>query len=159
MSNFNFLTCLTLHMSPGSLMPRENECCLTGKGTGSFGNPNEYSGREPAGQVPRSTGRRREEGATQATFASDRGLRRIPRATRLFHAGRPHMSQVKFGKIIFENTEVPCTIGTLSKLGACLIVQSTHGIPALFKIVMLDRAPMTCKVIWRDDKRLGVHFR
>jgi hypothetical protein len=65
----------------------------------------------------------------------------------------------KAGKILLDNTEVPCTVGKLSKLGACLMVQTTEGIPALFRFAMPNRAPMTCKVIWRDDKRLGVHFR
>jgi hypothetical protein len=69
------------------------------------------------------------------------------------------MSLVKSGKILLGNEEVPCTIGTLSKIGACLIVHTTQGIPALFKFIMPNRAPTTCKVIWRDDKRLGVHFR
>jgi hypothetical protein len=66
---------------------------------------------------------------------------------------------VKFGKILLGDTEVPCTIGKLSKVGACLIVQTTHGIPASFEFMMPNRAPKICKVIWRDDKRLGVHFR
>ena len=69
------------------------------------------------------------------------------------------MRVVKSGKILFGDTEVPCTIGKLSKLGACLIVQTTHGIPALFELIIPKRAPRTCKVTWRDDKRLGVHFR
>jgi hypothetical protein len=49
-------------------MPHENLCCLTGKGTGLFVNPNEGFGREPAGQAPRGTGRRHEEGATASAF-------------------------------------------------------------------------------------------
>jgi hypothetical protein len=69
------------------------------------------------------------------------------------------MRLVKSGKIVFGITEVPCTIGQLSKLGACLIVQSTHGIPALFELMMPKQASRICKVTWRDDKRLGVHFR
>jgi hypothetical protein len=69
------------------------------------------------------------------------------------------MRLVKSAKILFGSTEVPCTIGKHSKLGACLIVQTTHGIPALFELMMQNRTPKTCKVIWRDDKRLGVYFR
>lgn len=69
------------------------------------------------------------------------------------------MRQVKSGKILFDSTEVPCTIGKLSKLGACLIVQSTHGIPARFELMMPKQVSKICKVTWRDDKRLGVHFR
>ena len=69
------------------------------------------------------------------------------------------MRLVKFGKILLGNTEVPCTIGKLSKFGACLIVQTTDEIPELFEFMMPNRAPTTCKVLWRDDKRLGVYFR
>jgi len=69
------------------------------------------------------------------------------------------MRLVKSAKILFSSTEVPCTIGKLSKLGACLIVETTHGIPALFVLTMPNQASRTCKVTWRDDKRLGVHFR
>jgi hypothetical protein len=69
------------------------------------------------------------------------------------------MRLVKSGKILIGSTEVPCTIGALSKIGACLMVDTTHEIPAMFEIMMPDRAPTICKVIWRDDKRLGVHFR
>jgi len=69
------------------------------------------------------------------------------------------MPLIKAGKILHDDTEIPCTVGKLSKMGACLIVQTTEGIPALFKFAMPNRAPTSCKVIWRDDKRLGVHFR
>jgi hypothetical protein len=69
------------------------------------------------------------------------------------------MRLAKSGKIVFGITEVPCTIGKLSKLGACLIVQTTLGIPALFELMMPKQAARICKVTWRDDKRLGVHFR
>ena len=69
------------------------------------------------------------------------------------------MHLVKSGKIVFGDTEIPCMIGKHSKLGACLIVQTTHEIPALFELIVPNRASRTCKVTWRDDKRLGVHFR
>jgi hypothetical protein len=69
------------------------------------------------------------------------------------------MRLAKAGKILLGTTEVPCTVGKLSKLGACLMVQTTEGIPARFEFAMPNWAPTICKVIWRDDKRLGVHFR
>jgi hypothetical protein len=69
------------------------------------------------------------------------------------------MRLIKSAKILFGSTEVPCTINKLSKLGACLILQTTHGIPALFVLTMPNQASRTCKVTWRDDKRLGVHFK
>jgi|HubBroStandDraft_6_1064221.scaffolds.fasta_scaffold164459_3 hypothetical protein len=69
------------------------------------------------------------------------------------------MRTVKSGKILLGSTEVPCTIGTLSKIGACLMVDTTHEIPAIFEFMMPNRAPTICKVVWRDDKRLGVQFK
>jgi len=63
------------------------------------------------------------------------------------------------GRIIVRGAEVPCTISTLSKYGACLVVQTTEGIPARFELRAPDRKPAACKVMWRDDTRLGVHFR
>jgi hypothetical protein len=63
------------------------------------------------------------------------------------------------GTILFGGTEVPCTIGTLSKIGGCLLVQTTHDIPEVFEFIAPNRAPQACKVMWRDDKRLGIHFR
>ena len=52
-----------------------------------------------------------------------------------------------------------CTIRNISKFGACILVQTTLGIPAIFQLVMPDREPQTCKVMWRDDTKLGVLFR
>jgi len=52
-----------------------------------------------------------------------------------------------------------CTIRNISKIGACILVQSTSGIPAIFQLVMPNRQSQTCKVMWRDDTKLGVHFR
>jgi hypothetical protein len=65
----------------------------------------------------------------------------------------------KSATIILENREMTCTIRDISKLGACILVESTFGIPAIFQLIVPDRAPQTCKVMWRDDTKLGVHFR
>jgi hypothetical protein len=66
---------------------------------------------------------------------------------------------LKSGKILLGRREVPCTVRNLSAIGACLVVQTTYGIPATFEFVVPDQQPKTCKVMWRDDTRLGVHFR
>jgi len=39
------------------------------------------------------------------------------------------------------------------------LVQTTLGIPAVFQLNMPDRESQTCKVMWRDDTKLGVLFR
>ena len=63
------------------------------------------------------------------------------------------------GTIRFGSTVVPCTISALSKIGACILVQTTRDIPVGFEFIVPNRPPRTCKVMWRDDTRLGVHFR
>lgn len=67
--------------------------------------------------------------------------------------------QMVKGVILFDNAAVPCTVSTLSKIGACLVVQTTRGIPEVFEFTLPNRPPRSCKVMWRDDTRLGVHFR
>jgi len=67
--------------------------------------------------------------------------------------------QTAKGTIQFENTKVSCTISTLSKIGACILVETTRGIPEVFELIVPNQRPRSCKVMWRDDARLGVHFR
>ena len=62
------------------------------------------------------------------------------------------------GKILLDGSEIQCTVRNLSRLGACLVVQSTYKLPAVFQLFMQNQAPQTCKVIWRDDMMLGVRF-
>jgi hypothetical protein len=71
----------------------------------------------------------------------------------------PRRRILKSGKILLGRRQVQCTVRNLSEIGACLVVQTTYGIPATFEFVMPDQLPKTCKVMWRDDTRLGVHFR
>ena len=52
-----------------------------------------------------------------------------------------------------------CLVKNLSAVGASLELPSTDGVPNAFKLVFDDRSPTrTCKVIWRNPKRLGVEF-
>ena len=70
------------------------------------------------------------------------------------------MRMLKSGKILLGGWEVPCTVRSLSESGACVEVQTTYGIPALFQFIMLDwKTPQSCKVMWRDDRRLGIYFQ
>jgi hypothetical protein len=46
-----------------------------------------------------------------------------------------------------------------SGIGACLEVQNTTSIPAVFQFIMQNQTTQTCKMIWRDETKLGVHFR
>ena len=71
----------------------------------------------------------------------------------------PRIRKFKDGRILLGSLELPCTIRDLSEIGACLEVHATHGIPAIFRLAMPNRTPKTCKVMWRDYTKLGVHFR
>jgi len=69
------------------------------------------------------------------------------------------MRMLKSGKILLGKRAVPCTVRNLSEIGACLEVQTTYGIPAVFEFTMPNASTQTCKVVWRDNTKLGVHFR
>jgi hypothetical protein len=71
----------------------------------------------------------------------------------------PRRRILKSGKILLGRREVQCTVRNLSAIGACLVVQTTIGIPANFEFVMPGQESKSCKVMWRDDTRLGIHFR
>jgi hypothetical protein len=71
---------------------------------------------------------------------------------------------LKTGKIVLGDgeigcPEIACTVRSISEMGACLVVSTTWGIPAVFKLIMPNETPQSCKVVWRNDTNLGVHFR
>jgi len=63
------------------------------------------------------------------------------------------------GTIFFGGNEVPCTVRDLSGSGACLVVQTTCGLPALFRLAVANQIPKSCKVMWREETMLGISFR
>jgi hypothetical protein len=66
---------------------------------------------------------------------------------------------LKSGKILLGKRPVPCTVRNISEIGACLEVQTTAGIPAIFDFLRAgEPAARTCKTIWRDNTRIGVMF-
>jgi PilZ domain len=69
------------------------------------------------------------------------------------------MRMLKSGKIFLGSWGVPCTVRSLSQSGACLQVQTTYGIPSVFELALADGERRTCKVVWLDSSRLGVHFQ
>jgi hypothetical protein len=71
----------------------------------------------------------------------------------------PRARMLKSGKILLGKHAVPCTVRNLSDTGACLQVQTTEGLPGEFVFAMTDRPPRSCKVIWRDENKLGVQFQ
>jgi hypothetical protein len=66
---------------------------------------------------------------------------------------------LKSGTILLGKHPVPCTVRNLSEIGACLQLQTTVGIPSKFSFAMSDRPTRICKIIWRDDTRIGVLFQ
>lgn len=71
----------------------------------------------------------------------------------------PRMRMLKSGKILLGKHVVPCTVRNLSETGACLQVQTTAGLPSQFSFAMADQPPRICKIIWRDDTKMGVQFQ
>lgn len=68
---------------------------------------------------------------------------------------------LKTGRIIFNNrfSSIDCAVRNLSDHGAMLLVAGPHGIPDRFLLEMEEgMAEHACRVIWRDEKRIGVAF-
>jgi len=57
----------------------------------------------------------------------------------------------KAGKILFGKHPIPSTIRNISEKDACLVFQTTDGIPAAFDFLMAGEPARTCKTIWRDE--------
>jgi hypothetical protein len=54
---------------------------------------------------------------------------------------------------------LPCKIIDLSDTGAGLALSSASHVPNFFTLLIPDRTPVFCQVIWRRQERLGVIFR
>ncbi|MDD1531341.1 pilus assembly protein PilZ [Bradyrhizobium sp. WBOS7] len=66
---------------------------------------------------------------------------------------------LKAGSIEFGGGAIDCTVRNLSDTGAALDVTSPLGIPERFILfVPADAAHLSCTVVWRKEKRIGVRF-
>jgi hypothetical protein len=65
---------------------------------------------------------------------------------------------LKSGSIFLGKRKVPCTVRNLSDTGACLEVQTTVGIPSIFPFLGPTGVMQSCKVVWRNDTKMGVKF-
>jgi hypothetical protein len=66
---------------------------------------------------------------------------------------------LKAGTISFGGGAIDCTVRNLSETGAALDVISPVGIPERFTLLVeADRRHVPCRVVWRKEKRIGVHF-
>jgi len=76
------------------------------------------------------------------------------------HRTAPRRRLLKSGRISFGGgAAIDCTIRNFSETGAALEVSSPVGIPERFTLVVeADHGHLPCRVIWRKEKRIGVHF-
>ncbi len=76
------------------------------------------------------------------------------------HRTAPRRRLLKSGRISFGGgAAIDCTIRNFSETGAALEVSSPVGIPERFTLVVeADHRHLPCRVIWRKEKRIGVHF-
>jgi hypothetical protein len=76
------------------------------------------------------------------------------------HREAPRRRLLKAGKISFGGgAAIDCTVRNLSEAGAALEVISPVGIPEHFTLVIeADHIHVPCRVVWRKEKRIGVHF-
>jgi hypothetical protein len=76
------------------------------------------------------------------------------------HREAPRRRLLKAGRIAFGGgAAFDCTVRNLSETGAALEVTSPVGIPERFMLVIeADHIHVPCRVTWRKEKRIGVHF-
>lgn len=72
---------------------------------------------------------------------------------------KPRTRMLKAGTILLGTHPVPCTVRNLSEIGACLQVQTTYGLPSKFNFAMSEQPTRICKIIWRDETKIGVLFQ
>lgn len=67
---------------------------------------------------------------------------------------------LKGAKIVFNHrySAIDCTVRNLSETGAMLTVAGQTAIPHEFDIKMESAFVRHCRVVWRQDTRLGVQF-
>jgi hypothetical protein len=68
---------------------------------------------------------------------------------------------LKTARIVYNNrfSVLDCAVRNLSSHGAQVLVQSPHGIPDTFQLELDAGASIRdCKVIWRQERKIGVEF-
>ena len=71
----------------------------------------------------------------------------------------PRHRVLKAGTIEFGGGAIDCTIRNMSNAGAALDVTSPVGIPDHFMLILpADGQHISCHVVWRKEKRIGVAF-
>ena len=65
------------------------------------------------------------------------------------------------GKVIsnYGQSSIDCTVRQMSDVGAVIEVESVHGIPEQFHLLISgERDPQPCKRAWQSDKQIGLVF-
>lgn len=72
----------------------------------------------------------------------------------------PRPRALKGARLIFNHraSVINCTVRNLSSKGAKLIVESQVGIPNSFDLEFDEGTTRPCRVIWRREGEIGVHF-
>jgi hypothetical protein len=71
------------------------------------------------------------------------------------------MQTLKVAKIALNDhaSAIACTVSNLSLTGACLEVASPISVPETFDLIFdADKYRHPCRIIWRDEKRVGIEF-
>jgi hypothetical protein len=66
---------------------------------------------------------------------------------------------LKRGMVKLRESAPPCKIIDLSDTGAGLALSGASHVPNFFTLLIPDRAPVFCQIMWRRQERLGVTFR
>lgn len=71
----------------------------------------------------------------------------------------PRRRVLKTGKILFDGAAIDCVVRNLSETGAALAVETPVGIPPrFFLLVEPDGLKRSSRVVWRNQRRIGVKF-
>ena len=66
---------------------------------------------------------------------------------------------LKRGMVKLREGALTCKIIDVSDTGAGLTLSGARHVPNFFTLLIPDRAPVFCQIMWRRQKRLGVTFR
>jgi len=66
---------------------------------------------------------------------------------------------LKRGMVELRESALPCKIIDLSDTGAGLALSGASHVPNFFTLLIPDRAPVFCQIIWHRQEQLGVTFR
>jgi hypothetical protein len=71
----------------------------------------------------------------------------------------PRHRVLRAGTILIGNGSINCMARNLSSTGAMLNVTSSAGIPDYFTLILSpDGRHMPCRVMWRQQTRIGIIF-